>query len=230
MLIQILKILGIIILVILALVLILLHIPRTFWVEFDKADLLTVKARILFFKVKVYRMKKEEKEEGRKKASGPGREKKKKAPAPKKDEKPRKEKKKITDDLRFSFDLVSQVLDTATEGMRRILRGIRIRDLSFTLPVGGKDANTVRLATGAATAAFYNLNTVASRILDLEYGSPKIIPDFSGTLGDSLYFYVKIIASPIRLAAGGIWMALKGLRILKTHKKEPAPRDDREAA
>ena len=63
MLIQILKILGIIILVVLALILILLHIPRTFWVEFDKADLLTVKARILFFKVKVYRMKKEEKEE-----------------------------------------------------------------------------------------------------------------------------------------------------------------------
>ena len=145
------------------------------------------------------------------------------------DEGKEEKKKSVTDDIRFSFDLIGQVLETVSEGMRRVLRGIKLRNVTFTLPVSGKDSRSVRKMHGVVSSAFYNLNTVISQIFDIEYGSPKIIADFTGAYSDSLYFFCRIVATPIRILTGAVYLFFKGKKILKENRKEVADTDGNEA-
>ena len=226
-----LKVIGLILLVILLIVLFLLMIPRSIWVEYDKIDGLTVKVRVFCFKLKVFPLKKGKKKEDEE-ISGEKKVKKKRTVSAghKVSEDGEQEKKKsITDDIRFSFDLVGQVLETASEGMKRVLRGIKLRNVSFTLPVSGRDSRTVRHMHGLVSSAFYNLNTIISQVFDIEYGTPKIIADFTGAYSESLYFYCRIIAMPIRILAGGLYLLFRGRKILKENKKVITDPDGEEA-
>ena len=222
---------GLILLAIILLILLLLIIPRSIWVEYDKTDGLIVKVRVLFFKLKVFPMKSGKKDKGEEEEKKKKTEKQSSSSQEKASEDHGKEKKKksIAEDIRFSFDLLGQVLGTVSEGMKRILRGIKLRNVSFTLPVSGRDSRSVRKMHGIISSAFYNLNTIISQIFDIEYGSPKIIADFAGMYTDSLYFYCRIIATPIRILAGGLYLLFRGRKILKENKKVITDPDGEEA-
>ncbi len=225
-----LKAVGLIILAILLLVLLILIIPRSIWVEYDKVDGPTIKVRILFFKLRVFPWGNGKKDESEEKNED--RKAQKKKPSSSGHAMPdehKEEKKSFTDDIRFSFDLIGRVLETVSEGMRRVLRGIKLRNVTFTLPVSGKDSRSVRKMHGIVSSAFYNLNTVISQIFDIEYGSPKIIADFTGAYSDSIYFFCRIVATPIKILMGGAYLFFKGKKILKENRKTVTDTDGEEA-
>ena len=122
MIIKILAVLGKVLLCLLALVLWVVMIPRSFWVEYTTKDKVCLWVRLIFFKVKIYPLpklpsfKKEEKK--------PSRE-------PKSEGNQRK-KPNISEDLQFSFDLVKQTVSAFKGLMKRVLKAIKFKDISFS--------------------------------------------------------------------------------------------------
>lgn len=144
MIIKILAVLGKVLLCLLALVLWVVIIPRSFWVEYTTKDKVCLWVRLIFFKVKIYPLpklpsfKKEEKK--------PSRE-------PKSEGNQRK-KPNISEDLQFSFDLVKQTVSAFKGMMKRVLKAIKFKDISFTLPIHKEDAFETRRPTARLQPLF----------------------------------------------------------------------------
>jgi hypothetical protein len=140
------------------------------------------------------------------------------------DSKPQKTKKSfdIKEKLPQGMELVKTVL-SAVKGVGRILlRGIAIKDVSFTLPVAGKNAHDTQNSYAKITTAFYAFSVFLQKYVRFNCKSPIFIADFANLYKDSTYFYCKIQASPSIILLVG-WYLFKTYRRLTKNKPEIKP-------
>ncbi|MBQ3008968.1 MAG: hypothetical protein IJD80_05200 [Oscillospiraceae bacterium] len=204
---KILIVLGWILLALLLLLMWVIFVPRHFWVEYSARDGLIAHMNIAWFRLRLYPLpdfieKKTDKKEDKPAA-----------------EKTQEESKKITDDLQFSFDLVKQVVSAAKGIMKRVLRAIKFRDVSFTIPVYAGDIHKTQKAYGAATSAFYSLSVFLQKHLQLYYKSPVFIADFANQYSGAIYFYSKITTSPVLLLVAAFYAYRQYTTIMENNKK-----------
>ena len=206
---KILAVLGWIVLCLLLLVLWIIIVPRSVFVEYTAKNSLVVKVRVFLFKIKVYPLNlplKKKKKDGKKSASQQSSQQKKKSPLA-----------ELTETLPKGMELVKEVL-AAVKGVGAILlKGVRIKDTSFTLPICAGDAYTTQKQYGIITNAFYSFNVFLQKYVKITYKSPVFIADFANLYGDSIYFYCKIQASPCIILMAG-WYLFKTYRRLIKNK------------
>ncbi|MEG2082386.1 MAG: hypothetical protein RR011_04070 [Oscillospiraceae bacterium] len=131
-----------------------------------------------------------------------------------KGDKPKKEKsdKDYFANLPQGFEMIKEGLQAAKGVFRILLRWIKIKDVSFTLPLQGKDAYETQQIYGAVTSSFYAFNTFVQRYVKIYYKNPMFVADFANLYSDSTYFYCKIQASPSI-------MLMIGWYLFKTYRK-----------
>mgnify|MGYP004667724517 FL=1 len=209
MIIKILAVLGKVLLCLLALILWVVIIPRSFWVEYTARDKVCLWVRLIFFKVKIYPLPKLPSfKKGEKK---PSRE--------LKSEKDKGGKPNISDDLQLSFDLVKQTVSAFKGVMKRVLKAIKFKDISFTLPIHKEDAFETRQAYGKATTAFYTLSSFLQMYVNISFKNPIFVADFGDKYRQSVYFYGQITASPLLLLAAALYGFKRYKTILENNKK-----------
>ena len=209
MIIKILAVLGKVLLCLLALVLWVVIIPRSFWVEYTARDKVCLWVRLIFFKVKIYPLPK----------LSSFKEKEKKPSREPKSEKNQRKKPKVSDDLQLSFDLVKQTVSAFKGLMKRVLKAIKFKDISFTLPIQKEDTFETRQAYGKATTAFYTLSSFLQMYVNISFKSPIFVADFADKYGQSVYFYGQITASPVLLLAAALYGFKRYKTILENNKK-----------
>ena len=216
---KILAVIGWILLALLILILWILIVPRSVYVEYSKVHDLTVKVRVFLFKIKVYPFslpfkKKTDKAEKKKKP--------KKAKKSQQEQEQQGQKKKsqlaqLTENLPKGMELVKEVLSTVKGVMAILLRGLYIKDVSFTLPVKGKDAYDTQKQYGIITNTFYSFNIFLQKYVKIFYKKPVFVADFANLYDDSIYFYCKIQASPSIILMIG-WYLFRTYRRLTKNK------------
>ena len=221
---KILAVIGWILLVLVVLLLWVIIVPRSVFVEYTNNTSLVVKVRILLFKIKVYPLPKFLSNKDKKEKSA----KKKKTDAQKtasadtaKAEKPSAFKKFMAD-MPKGFELVKEVLSAVKGVMAILLKGISIKDVSFTVPISAKDAHETQKQYGIVTSAFYSLNVFLQKYVKIFYKKPMFVADFANLYKDSTYFYCKIQASPSIILLVG-WYLFKTYRRLTKNKPEIKP-------
>ncbi|MEG0090832.1 MAG: hypothetical protein RSA20_03350, partial [Oscillospiraceae bacterium] len=110
------------------------------------------------------------------------------------------------------FELVKEGLQAAKGVFRILLRWIKIKDVSFTLPLQADDAYETQQLYGAVSSSFYAFNTFVQRYVKIYYKNPMFVADFANLYSDSTYFYCKIQASPSI-------MLMIGWYLFKTYRK-----------
>ncbi len=214
---KILSVIGIILLILLLLVLWLILMPRHFWVEYSKRDGLTAQVNIGLWRFTLYpvppflqkKAMEKEKRQAKEKPADAGQEK----PNP-------------LDDIRFSFDLVKQIVSSAKGIMKKVFRAIKFRDVSFTVPIHGKDIHTTQKMYGAVTNAFYSLSIFLQKYIQVYFKSPVFVADFAGNYSDAVYFYSKITASPVLLLVAAYYAYTQYTLIINNYKKADAPQKE----
>ena len=221
---KILAVIGWILLVLVVLLLWVIIVPRSVFVEYTSNTSLVVKIRIFLFKIKVYPLPKFLSNKDKKEKSA----KKKKTDAQKtasadtaKEEKPSAFKKFMAD-MPKGFELVKEVLSAVKGVMAILLKGISIKDVSFTVPISAKDAHETQKQYGIVTSAFYSLNVFLQKYVKIFYKKPMFVADFANLYKDSAYFYCKIQASPSIILLVG-WYLFKTYRRLTKNKPEIKP-------
>ena len=221
---KILAVIGWILFVLVVLLLWVIIVPRSVFVEYTSNTSLVVKVRIFLFKIKVYPLPKFLSNKDKKEKSA----KKKKTDAQKtasadtaKEEKPSAFKKFMAD-MPKGFELVKEVLSAVKGVMAILLKGIRIKDVSFTVPISAKDAHETQKQYGVVTSAFYSLNVFLQKYVKIFYKKPMFVADFANLYKDSTYFYCKIQASPSIILLVG-WYLFKTYRRLTKNKPEIKP-------
>lgn len=221
---KILAVIGWILLVLVVLLLWVIIVPRSVFVEYTNNTSLVVKVRIFLFKIKVYPLPKFLSNKDKKEKSA----KKKKTDAQKtasadtaKEEKPSAFKKFMAD-MPKGFELVKEVLSAVKGVMAILLKGISIKDVSFTVPISAKDAHETQKQYGIVTSAFYSLNVFLQKYVKIFYKNPVFVADFANLYKDSTYFYCKIQASPSIILLVG-WYLFKTYRRLTKNKPEIKP-------
>ena len=213
---KILAVTGCILLCLLALVLWVIIVPRSVFVEYTEAEGITVKVRIFLFKIKVHPFNMPF---GKRKKDKPKKEKAQKAAQPK-DGKTKHNKKvfDLGDKLPKGMELVKTVL-SAVKGVGRILlRGIAVKDVSLTAPLCASTAYETQKLYGNVTSAFYTFSIFLQKYVRLSIKSPVFIADFADMYSHSTYFYCKIVASPSIILSAG-WYLFKTYKNLeKQHK------------
>ena len=209
---KILAVIGMVLLVLLLLIVWFILVPRSVFVEYTKAGGVTVKVRLFVFKVKVYPFslsfaKKDKPEKAKQKKT--------------KQQKPAQKTQKsfdIKEKLPQGMEFVKTVL-SAVKGVGSILlKGIAVKDVSFTLPIAGKDAYATQKQYAEITTAFYGFSVFLQKYVKFSCKSPIFIADFANLYKDSTYFYCKIQASPsIMLSAG--WYLFKIYKNLDKENK-----------
>ena len=221
---KILAVIGWILLVLVVLLLWVIIVPRSVFVEYTNNTSLVVKVRIFLFKIKVYPLPKFLSNKDKKEKSA----KKKKTDAQKtasadtaKAEKPSAFKKFMAD-MPKGFELVKEVLSAVKGVMAILLKGVSIKDVSFTVPISAKDAHETQKQYGVVTSAFYSLNVFLQKYVKIFYKKPMFVADFANLYKDSTYFYCKIQASPSIILLVG-WYLFKTYRRLTKNKPEIKP-------
>ena len=205
--------------ILLALVILLLWViivPRSIYVEYSKLHELTVKVRVFLFKIKVYPLNLPfKKKDGKKKGKAEN------TRGTQQPQQPQQKKKsqlqQLMQDLPKGMELVKEVLGAVKGVTAILLKGIRIKDASFTLPVYAGDAHETQKQYGIVTNAFYSFNIFLQKYVKIFWKSPVFIADFANLYSDSLYFYCKIQASPSIILVAG-WYLLKTYRRLTKNK------------
>lgn len=178
-----------------ALLLLLLFLPV--WVMVGlRYDQLTIRVRVLFLTFTVFPMKEKPQKE--------------KKPAPKKEpqkEEPRSPGKRFE----LSFSKLVQLVGDAAGIFKMMLGALKVRDISITLPLNGRDAADTALFYGKFSAWFYSGIAVLQNAIDLQFDSIDLIPDFAGENKYRRSFYCKIGATPFIMLV----IAIKALRMLQ---------------
>ncbi len=205
--------------ILLALVILLLWViivPRSIYVEYSKLHELTVKVRVFLFKIKVYPLNFPfKKKDGKKKGKAENTRGTQQPPQPQ--QKKKSQLQQLMQDLPKGMELVKEVLGAVKGVTAILLKGIRIKDASFTLPVYAGDAHETQKQYGIVTNAFYSFNIFLQKYVKIFWKSPVFIADFANLYSDSLYFYCKIQASPSIILVAG-WYLLKTYRRLTKNK------------
>ncbi len=212
---KILAVLGWIFLILIALVLWVVIIPRSFFVQYTEKNGLEVKVRIFAFKIKIYPIpsvfKKSEKTKSSPKTKQAAETKKEKAKQP-------SALKSFMEDMPSGLELVKEVL-AAVKGVAAILlKGIYIKDVSFTVPIYSIDAYETQKQYGIITNSFYTFNIFLQKYVNIFYKKPVFIADFANLYSESTYFYCKVQASPIIILSAGWFLVKTYLRITKNKK------------
>lgn len=219
---KILAVIGWILLAVLLLLLWIIIVPRSVYVQYTNAGGAAVKVRVLFFKIKVYPLhfgKKTEKSD---------------KPQKKKSKTPKKEKAEDTDggkkpsaaqkfmqDMPKGMELVKELLSTVKGVMKILLNGIKIKDVSFTLPISAEDAHETQKQYALITNSFYTFSIFLQKYVKIFYKNPVFVADFANLYGDSTYFYCKIQASPSIILAVAFYLFKTYRRITdKASRKE----------
>ena len=211
-------VIGWILLCLLIVVVWVLVVPRSVIVEYTNADSLVVKVRVLFFKIKVYPLpkiftgKKEKQKKDKKTADANG-----KASVDKKQKKPSAFK-TFMEDMPKGFELVKEVFATVKGTMAILLKGVKIKDVSFTVPVCAKDAFETQKLYGTVTTAFYSLSIFLQKYVKIFYKKPIFVADFANLYKDSTYFYCKIQASPSIILVVGWYLFRTYRRLTKANQ------------
>lgn len=238
---KILAVIGWILLCLLILLVWVLIVPRSIYLEYSKKYNLVVRVRVFLFKIKVYPFKlpfakelTEEEKAAKKEAKNVKKAKKtgKSEPVKKKNKTEQNgEDKKgfdIMDKLPKGMELAKTVLSAVKGVFHILLNGIRIKDVSFNMPINGKDAYDVQNKYGKITSAFYSFNIFLQKYVKIFYKSPVFIADFNNLYKDSVYFYCKIQASPSIILAVG-WHLIKiYLSLDKNNSKEKIDKTEKE--
>ena len=209
---KILAVIGWILLALLILLVWVIIVPRSVYVEYSKLNELTVRVRVFFFKIKVYPLnlpfkKKEKAKRKDEKAQGEqGAQQKKKSPV-----------QQFTENLPKGMELVREVLSTVKGATAILLKGVSIKDAAFTLPIYSGDAHQTQKQYGLITNSFYSFNIFLQKYVKIHWKSPVFIADFANLYADSIYFYCKIQASPSIIIMLG-WYLLKTYRRLTKNK------------
>ena len=227
---DVLAVIGWILLGLLVLLLWVIIVPRSVFVEYTNAASLVVKVRVFLFKIKVYplpkfltnrdkpkKKDKKQKKTAKKKAGG---KKQQSGDTAKKEEK--SGFKKFMSDMPKGFELVKEAVSTVKGVMAILLKGIYIKDVSFTVPVNAGDAHETQKQYGIITSAFYSLNIFLQKYVKIFYKKPVFVADFANLYKDSTYFYCKIQASPSIILLVG-WYLFKTYRRLTKNKPEIKP-------
>jgi len=215
---KILAVIGWILLVLLALAVWVIIVPRSVFVEYTNAKSLVVKVRVFLFKIKVYPLpkifakdkQKKEKADKKKKTDG-------QKPSGDTAQKKLSPLEKFMQDMPKGFELVKEVLSTVKGVMAILLKGIYIKDVSFTLPINAANAHETQKQYGIVTGAFYSLNVFLQKYVKILYKKPVFVADFANLYKDSTYFYCKIQASPSIILVVG-WYLFKTYRRLTKNK------------
>lgn len=216
---KILSVIGWILLAVILLLVWVILVPRHFWVEYSKADGPVVKMNIGPFKVGLFPLpqflqKKAEQKQDRRSEK-------------KEEEKEQKEKFNPLADIQLSFDLVKQVVSAAKGIMVRVLKAIKFRDVSFTVPIHNSDVYKTQQQYGMVTNAFYSLSIFLQKHMQITFKSPIFVADFAGTYADSVYFYCQITASPVLLLAAA-WFAYNQYTTIMENNKKAADATEKE--
>ncbi len=220
--IKILSVIGLILLVLLTILLLVVIFPRHFWIEYTVADNLVVKMNLLLFKVRLLPLPKFVEKLINKKKDTTTEEKQEKPEKSEKQKEGEKKKQSPLDNIQLSFDLIQQVLSAAKGIMKRVLKAIKFSDISFTVPLMGKDAYETQKLYGNVTMAFYTFNTYIQRYVQVYYNRPIFVADFVGQHKNSTYFYMQITASPLLLIFAGLFGLKQYRLIMKTNQKAQA--------
>ena len=103
--------------------------------------------------------------------------------------------------------------------MAILLKGISIKDVSFTVPISAKDAHETQKQYGIVTSAFYSLNVFLQKYVKIFYKNPVFVADFANLYKDSTYFYCKIQASPSIILMVGWYLFRAYRRLIKNNKE-----------
>lgn len=203
---KILAVIGCILLTLLVLILWVIIVPRSVFVEYTENAGITVKVCLFVFKIKVYPLNLPF---GKKDKDKPEKKKAEKSAQPQGD-KPNQNKKSFTlgEKLPKGMELVKTVL-SAVKGVGRILlKGIAIKDVAFTVPISGKNAYDTQKLYGNVTSAFYTFSIFLQKYVRLNIKKPIFVADFADMYSHSTYFYCKIVASPSIILSAG-WYLFK---------------------
>lgn len=219
---NVLAVIGWIALGVLVLLLWVIIVPRSVFVEYTDKTNLVVKVRVFLFKIKIYPLPKfftknknsKEKSAENKKTDA----KEKTSDDTAKEEKP-SALKTFMADMPKGFELVKEVISTVKGVMAILLKGICIKDVSFTVAISAKDAHETQKQYGVVTGAFYSLNVFLQKYVKIFYKKPIFVADFANLYKDSTYFYCKIQASPSIILMVG-WYLFKTYRRLTKNKPE----------
>lgn len=213
---KILAVIGWILLALLVLIVWVILVPRSIFVEYTQAAGPVIKVKVFLFKIQVYPFNlpfgKKHKDKPKKAETQ------KEKPAGDKQTEKTKKGFDIADRLPKGMELAKTVL-SAVKGVGRILlKGISIKDVSFTVPVTGKDAYDVQKKYGNITSLFYTFSIFMQKYVKLYYKKPIFVADFANLYTNSTYFYCKIQASPCIILSAG-WYLLGIYRKLDKQNK-----------
>lgn len=213
---KILSVLGLILLAVILLLVWIILVPRHFWLEYCKADGLVVKMNIGPFKMRLYPLP----DFLAKKAGKSQKEKPQSAQSDENNtEKSTDNKINPFDDIQFSMKLIKETVAAAKGIMKRIIRAIKFRDVSFTVPIHHSDVLKTQQLYSAVTNSFYSLAIFLQKHLQITFKSPLFVADFADRYKDSIYFYCQITASPILLLAAG-WYGYNQYSIIIENNKK----------
>ena len=208
----------------LCLVLLVLLVPSTIYIQLDSSGLI-VKLRVLFIWVQVYPFKQRE-----------PRKKKEKKPKPKVNEEPTEEKEKRKRTPGEMWRWGKRLAKAGLAAMKPFLRHLRIRQVQVVIPVYAGDAADTAQLCGQVQAAVGTLRALLEERLNIKYKKLVVLPDFTGHSFNELYFSCKAVFSlGIMLVMGFIflrrYLALGRRRCRKGAKRKaatamPAVRDD----
>lgn len=183
----------------LCLLVVLLVVPAGVGIRLEEGTW-TIWVQVLFVKYQLLPAKPKKE----KKAKKSKKEKKKEKPVEEQEteEKEEKEEKKKT--LEQQLVLVRRVAKSASATLKRILKGLRIKNVTLFLPVYGQDAAATAIRCGEIQALIGSTHAVLTNLLHISYSEMVILPDFSGQWESRLHFSCKIVASPVIILAAGI--------------------------
>ena len=173
----------------LSLLLLLLVIPVTVFIRYENG-VFSVQLRLLFLKFKVLPKKNEEQPDDKEKGSG-------------------KQKKKKAGKLQLDF--IREILPGEKSFIGRVMRHIRIKNVTLFLVINGKDAAEVGTKTGWTWMAIGALRPLLENLFRISWKSIDVLPDFLDRRRGASYFDCKVTALPVILLIAGIGFLVRFL-------------------
>lgn len=136
----------------------------------------------------------------------------------KSESKPKNKFKETVEYILNNKSIIKDVFATVKGALKILFNGIKIKDVSFIVPVCADDAHDVQKKYAAFTTAFYSLNIFLQKYIKIYYKSPIFIADFANIYEDKDYFYCKIQASPSIIIILGWYLFKQYNQIMSTNK------------
>lgn len=107
--------------------------------------------------------------------------------------------------LEFTLNTIRALASTAGGLIRRVLRGIRVHEVTLRLPVHGQDAADTALRYGRINALLHTTLAAVSNLMRVECKQLALAADFTDEYKGQEYFSCKITTRLIIMVTAGIW-------------------------